>query len=324
MIVQSRLDKPAVPVAGTNGWGAQTFVGIATDGSLQQALANCADVLGVAKDNVANAGSGFLETEGIANVLADSGSIPARAAVKVGSNGRATLLNTSPLTLNAVETGTATGCTQPAAPGVVKIKQAADTLGDRGSGIVVVGADNTGAAIFETINLNAANSTTIVSGLLNFKTIAGIFTANGNNLGASSATLYRADGVTSIVVMTNGTSQKGAQIPTSIEAFCEQVTHTNSADAVDVTYLTIYGYDSTDTLKAERKVLSGGGVAALASVTMTSFWKQVLRICTGEYTNAATGALTTVADAASLKVGRALAAPTAEGATMQVYLTPNV
>jgi hypothetical protein len=321
--VQNRFDKPAHVVAGVAGWEAETFIEIFSDGSLQQAAANSQNVIGAAKDNVVVGGSGFLDTEGIITVLADSSAIAALAAVKVGSNGRATALNTSALTLNAVETGTATAFTQSGA-GKVTIQQAVDTPGDRGRGIVIVGASAAGAAQFETIVLGNP-TTTVVSSALTYSTISGMFMADGRNLGASNVTLKTAAaGTATIATLTGGTSQKGAQIPTSIEAFCEQVTHTNSADAVDVTHLTFYGYNASNVLTAERDVLAGGGVAALAACTTTAFWKQVLRICTGEFTNAATGVLTTVADAAGLKVGRALSAPAAEGAAMQVYLTPNV
>lgn len=322
--IANRLDEDKVTV-GVGGWTNKTFVGIHTDGTYIKATANHVAVVGVAKDTLTAATTGYFKNHGLGSVLADC-PLAARDYIKVGSGGRASKWNSAVVSLDAECTGTATSFTQPAGAGVLKIAQAADVAADRGRGITIVGSNAAGAVIFETIYLDDADSSTVVAGTTaTFTKVSGAFTADGAVLGAQDVHILRADGVTGIVDIAGAASMVGAEIPNATqEAYCSLVKHTNAANAVDVTFITWYGYDDANVLTGERVQLADGGVGAKAVATSTKKFKKLLRICTGEFTNASTAATaTSAADDANLKVGRNTAAVVAEGDTAVVFLKPN-
>lgn len=314
-------DGPKIAV-GDGGWEANTFVCIHVDGSYRKATANHVAVIGAARDNLAAGEYGYLKSSGMVQVLADC-PLAARDNVKAGSGGRATKVNVAPVELDATCAGKATAFTQPIAEGVVKIRQAGDVAADRGRGITVVGADGAGNVIFETIYLDADDSNAVVAGTVKFTTIAGVFTADGQVLSAQNVNVLRADGSTLIVALPSAATQVGAEVPSaSQEACCSLITHTNAANGADVTYITWYGYDDTNTLMGERVQLAGGAGGAAAAATSTKYFKRLLRICTGEFTNAAEAATATVPDAPGLKAGRNTAAAP-EGAMATIFIKPN-
>lgn len=321
--VPERFDDGPKIAVGAGGWEANTYVGIHVDGTYCKATANHTAVIGVSRDSLATGKYGYLKDRGLVQVLADC-PLAAREDVKVGSGGRATKFSIAPIALDVVCTGKVGSFTQPAAGGVLKIRQAADVEADRGRGITVVGADGNGDVIFETIYLDAEDSNTIVAGTVEFTTVAGVFTDDGGVLGAQNVNILRADGATLIVALTAAASQVGAEVPNaSQEACCRLLTHTNAVNGADVTYVTWFGYDDTNTLTGERVQLAGGGAAAAAVATSTKRFKKLLRICTGEFTNAAEAATATIPDTPDLRTGRNTAAVLAEGALATIFIKPN-
>lgn len=262
-----------------------------------------------------------IECAGVRDLVADA-PISAGDVLKVGSAGYATAWKGAQVTIQATITGEASAFTQPAGATALEIVQAADVAADRGRGIVIVGADGTGAAITETITLNATNTTTAHAGSTSFTTVSGVYTANGANLGAQNVTIRASGGGATVCTLTGGSSELGADIPSGTqEGYCDALTLTGPNS--DTTQITIVGYDSTNTAALERATLDG---ASPSKVTTTAKWRYISRICLGEFTNAGAGAVKTdsTVDTAAMKIGQAVAAAASRGATLRALIKANV
>ncbi|KKW10796.1 MAG: hypothetical protein UY48_C0030G0003 [Candidatus Gottesmanbacteria bacterium GW2011_GWB1_49_7] len=264
-----------------------------TSGKAELASVNGEGIVGVLLDDVAGANQEALEiVEGKATLAFDA-TLDEQNLAKVGSAGRATLWKDSQTTIQASIAGEATAVTQPAAASVLTIAQAADVAADRGRIVVVVGSNAGGVGIMEEITLNATNSSTSVDGATSFTKVAGAYMKNGAVLGAQSVTISDDDPAV-LMTIANATSELAADIPSgTLEAYC------NIIDLVgpnaDATFISLVGYKAATptTLTAERLTLDAASPSAAVSAAA---YRQVTRICLGEFTNAATATVKTDAD----------------------------
>ncbi len=264
-----------------------------TTGKMELASVNAEGIIGVLAGDVAGANQEAIEiVEGKSSVILDT-TLDEQNLIKVGSGGRATLWKDAQTVIQTTLTGEATAFTQPATLSVITIAQAVDVAADRGRVVRVVGADAGGLAIYEDITLDVSDSSTGVDGAVQFTTVCGAFMVDGAVLGAQSVTIDDDDPVT-LCTIANATSEIGADVPAqSLEAYC------NILDLVgpngDATFLTVLGYPAATptVLSGERLTLD----ASSPSVDSTAAaWRQITRVCLGEFTNAATALLSTDAD----------------------------
>ena len=295
---------------------AKRFVGV----NQQTAAASSTTVIGVAPEAISSGSKGLVESAGLHLVTADA-PLAVADAVKVGVAGRATKHTTSQTTIQTTITGEATAFTQPASATKLEIVQAADVAGDRGRGITIEGSDATGAAITETISLNASNTTTASAGSTTFTKVSAVYTANGAVLGAQNVTVRAIGAGATVCTLAASTSELGADVPAqSREAYCNKLTITGPNS--DTTFVTVVGTDSSDATARERAQLNG---ASPSVVTTTTVWRYLDRICLGEFTNAATGSVKTdvTTDTAAMKCGAVVTAAAARGDDALVLVKPN-
>ena len=307
----------AALVTAAEAWTAKRFVA----GNREPAAVDSLTVIGVAPAAVAKAATGAIAAFGLQRVTADA-PLAAADPVKVGIAGRATKHTTAQHTLQTTITGEATAFTQPAAADTLEILQAADVAADRGRGIIIEGSNAGGAAITETITLNATNSSTPVAGATTFTKVSAVYTADGAVLGAQNVTVRRVTGGATVCTLAGASSELGADIPTqSREAYCNELTLTGPN--ADATFITIVGTNSADAVARERVQLDA---ASPSKITTTTVWRYVDRICLGEFTNAAAGAAKTnsTTDTAAMKCGRVVVAAGARGDDTVVLVQPNV
>ena len=156
----------------------------------------------------------------------------------------------------------------------------------------IVGADGAGVGIYEDITLDVTLSTTPVDGIVQFTTVAGAYMVDGAVLGAQSVTITD-DDPQLICTIANATSEIACDIPgDTLEAYCNLVDITGPN--ADATFITLVGYLAATpaTLTAERLTLDAATPSFAASAAP---YRQITRICLGEFTNA--GAATVVTDA---------------------------
>jgi hypothetical protein len=277
-------------------------------------------VIGVSPAAITAAAAGVVQAFGFALVTADA-PLALGEPVKVGVGGRATKHTTAQHTLDTEVTGESTAFTQPGSATEVEVVQAADVEADRGREIVIEGSDALGVAITETIALDASNTTTPTAGLVEFTKISGAYMADGAVLGAQDVTIQASPGGASIVVMTGGTSEVGADIPAqSAEAYCNEISVL--AGAQDATFVTIVGTDSADAEARERAQLDNATPGKIATTTV---FRTVDRICLGELTNALTASVKTniTTDTAGMKCGVVVGAAAARDDDATILLKPN-
>jgi hypothetical protein len=312
-----------VLTAGVGGFTNKRLVSISATGTFVTSPANDTYVIGVSKATAAQNETGAIKKFGICTAEADC-PLSARDAIKAGSQGRVSKWNSATVSIKEDVTGTATSFTQPGVATTVEILQAADVEADRGREVVVVGSNGVGVAITETITLDAENTTTAVAGATEFTKISGAYMSDGENLGAQNVTVRIAGGGAAIAVIAGASASIGVEEPTNIQAYNITVKHANEANGADVTFVTYVGVNDSNAVALERVQLAGGDGGTAASATTTGKFKKVNYICTGEYTNAAVGNVTTsAADAAGLKIGRNTAAVVAEGNDAVVFISPN-
>lgn len=304
------------PITATSTLYARFFVG----SDLQQAAIDSLTVVGVAPVDIATAAVGMLASSGTQLVMADA-PLALGDNVKVGIEGRATKWNSGQVTIQTAITGEATAFTQPVAATAVEVVQAADVVADRGRGIVIEGSNGVGAAITETITLNATNTTTAHAGAVSFTKISAVYMADGAVLGAQAVTVRASGAGATVCTLGAGTSELAADIPAqSREAYCQELTITGPN--TDATFVTIVGIDSYNVPNRERCHLNA---ASPSTITSTTIWRYINRICLGEFTNAAVGAVKTnsVVDTAGMKCGVVLGAAAARGDNATVLIKPN-
>ena len=261
-------------------------------GLAEIAAVNGEGIVGVLFDDVAGISQEAIEIiEGKTSLYFDT-TLDETNLVKVGSTGRATLWKDSATVIDTLITGEATAFTQPATLSVMTIAQAADVAADRGRVVRVVGADGAGVGIYEDITLDVTLSTTPVDGIVQFTTVAGAYMVDGAVLGAQSVTITD-DDPQLICTIANATSEIACDIPgDTLEAYCNLVDITGPN--ADATFITLVGYLAATpaTLTAERLTLDAAAPSFAASAAP---YRQITRICLGEFTNA--GAATVVTDA---------------------------
>lgn len=277
-------------------------------------------VVGVSPSAITAGQPGVVQVMGIAAVTADA-PLTLGLGVKVGVAGRATKYTSAQTVIQTAIAGEATAFTQPGGATTLEILQAADVEADRGRGITIVGSNAGGVAITETIVLDISNTTTVVVGAISFTKVSGVYTANGAVLGAQSVTIRASGAGATVCTLANATSELGADVPAqTIQAYCNGVTVTGPN--ADATYVTIVGIGSTDAALLERGTLDG---ASPSKFTTTGVFRQVDRICLGEFTNAGAGAVKTdsTTDTAGMKVGVVLKAAAARADDALILLKPN-
>lgn len=300
----------------TAAWTAGRFV----QADLNVAAVDSITVIGIAPVAVGASALGPVASSGVQLATADA-PLALGDYVKVGTAGRATKWTGTQTTLQTAITGEATAFSQPGAATVLDVAQAADVAADRGRVIVVEGSNGAGAAIAEEIALNAANSSTTVTGATSFTKVSAVYTKTGTAIGAQAITVKVTGGAT-ICTLAGGSSELGADIPAqTVQAYCNEITVTGPN--ADATFITIVGTNSADAVARERVQLDG---ASPSKITTTTVFRVVSRICLGEFTNAAAGAVKTnsTVDTAGMKCGVCLAAAAARGDNAQVLVKPNV
>lgn len=295
---------------------AQRFV--ASNGA--QAAVDSISVVGIAPRSIPNGNVGQVDGAGILPVVADA-PLTAGNAVKVGVGGRATKHSTSQTVIQTAIAGEATAFSQPIAATALEIVQADHVAGDAGRGIVIEGSDGDGNAITETIALHATATDTAVAGETEFTTVSAVYMADGAALGAQNVTVRAADEGATVCTLVGAAKELGADIPAqSREAYCNELTITGPNS--DTTHVTIVGISSADAVARERVTLDGESPSV---ATTTTVWRYIDRICLGEFTNAAAGAVKTnaTADTAAMKCGVVVRAAAARGDDALVLLKPN-
>jgi hypothetical protein len=285
----------------------------------KQASVDSITVIGVAPNGIPNGKAGQVVGGGLLLVTADA-PLSAGDPVKVGVGGRATKHTTAQHVIQTAIAGEASAFTQPAAATALEVVQAAHVAGDRGRGIVIEGSDAEGAAITETIALHATNTTTAVAGEVEFTKVCAVYMADGLALGAQNVTVRAAEGGATVCTLTGTAKELGADIPAqSKEAYCNELTV--SGPNSNATFVTIVGINSADAVARERVQLDG---ASPSVVTTETVWRYIHRICLGEFTNAAAGAVKTNAttDTAGMKCGVVVRAAT-RGNDALVLVQPN-
>lgn len=304
--------------AGVGGATAKRFL----DSGRDDADIDDTEVIGVAKNTALAAAALAIASFGFQAVQADC-PLAAGQDVKVGVGGRATRHLTSQATLQGAISGEAAAFTQPGGATAVEILQALDVAGDRGRAIIVEGTVG-GVADTEQILLDGTDTTTPVAGVKLFTRVSAVYMSDGLALGAQDVTVRAAGGGAVVCALVGGTSELGADIPSgSIEAYCNEVTITGPG--ADASFVTIVGIDAaTDAAARERVQLDGA--AGTSKVTTTTVWRVVDRICLGEFTNAAAGAVKTneTADTLRMRCGTVLVAAAARGDDAVVLVQPNV
>jgi hypothetical protein len=286
----------------------------------KQAAVDSLTVIGVAPNGIPNGKVGQVVGAGLLPVTADA-PLAAGDPVKVGVGGRATKHTTAQHVIQTAIAGEASAFTQPASAVALEVVQAAHVAGDRGRGIVIEGSDAEGAAITETIALHATNTTTAVAGAVEFTKVCAVYMADGLPLGAQNVTVRAAEGGATVCTLPATAKELGADIPAqSQEAYCNEVTV--SGPNGNESFVTIVGINSADAVARERVQLDG---ASPAVKTTTTVWRYINRICLGEFTNAAAGAVKTNAttDTAGMKCGVVVRAATTRGNDALVLIKPN-
>ena len=188
-------------------------------------------------------------------------------------------VNIEQITL-ATLAGAATSFSQPDSATVLEVVQAAHVAGDVGRGIVVVGSDDTGAVITETISLHATNTTTAVAGTTEFTKVAGVYTADGAVLGAQDVTVRPSGGGATVVTFTASTASVGMATVTASAANGAEVVVTGPN--ADETYVTVIGTLSGDVV-GQRVQLDGSSPSVIYS---DQRYDEVTHVAVGELTNA--------------------------------------
>lgn len=313
--VDKFIDKLAGPsLVSTGAIAAKRFVTTA----LAQAAVDSTTVAGSVDEAIVS--GGFLTIQGnVQKIIADA-PLVAQDPVKVGTEGRATKYTTAQTTLQTTITGELSAFTQPGGATTIEIVQAANTAGDRGRSIVIVGSVS-GTSATETIALHATNTTTAVAGTTAFTKISGVYMADGAVLGASNVTVRASGAGATVCTLVGGTSELGADIPAqTIEAYCNEITVTGPNS--NATFVTVVGVNSAGAAASERGTLDG---ASPSKFTTTTVFRVVNRICLGEFTNASTGAVKTnsTVDTAGMKCGVVLKAAAARGDEASVLILSN-
>lgn len=312
--VNAACDGQTITAAGAIG--AKRFV--AAD--LDVADVDATGVIGVAPSAIEAAADGVIATGGLRAVTADC-PLGVGDPVKVGVAGRATKHTTSQHTLGSV-IGEATAFTQPVAATALEVVQADDVEADRGRGIVIVGSAADGSAITETITLDATDTSVASVGTTEFTKVSGVYTEDGEVLGAQNVTVQASGGGAGVVTLAGASSEIGADIPAiSQEAYCNELTL--ACTVQDNTYLTVVGVDSDDQAAMERVQLDN---ETPSNVTTSTVWRYVERICLGEFTNAAMASAKTnsTTDTAAMKCGGVVTAAAARGDDAIVLVKPNL
>ncbi len=307
--------------AGVGGLVANRLVALAADGSHVVATANNAYVVGVALETVDAGELATIKRFGRVTVEADT-ALAACDLLKAAGQGKVTKLNTSAVSIEDAVTGTATSFDQASDAAKMQIKQAADVEADRGRGIVIIGSDADGEGITETLYLDDEDTSTVVEGDIEFTAVCGVYTEDGENIGAQNVLI--GDDVANagvVATLVGETASLGVQKPENSEAYCATVIHTNNDTGDDTTYITWVGEDAGGDVVIERAQLADGGASAKAKATSTTVWRKIDLICTGEFTNAAVAGHATTPDAATLCIGRNEAAVASGTATL--LLKPN-
>lgn len=288
--------------------------------ALVQGVPSAPAVIGVAPVAINSGAAGVVAGAGIRTVTADA-PLSATDNIKSGTGGRATKHLASPSAIQSAIAGEATAFTQPGGATALEILQAADVEADRGRAIRIEGMVG-GAEDYEDISLDAANTTTAVAGAKLFTSVSGVYTVDGNALGAQAVTVRASGGGATVCTLAGAASELGADIPAdNQEAYCSEVTITGPN--ADASYVTVVGVDAdTDAAARERVQLDG---AAPSKATTTTKWRTVGRICLGEMTNAGAGSVATndTVDPDSEKVGSALVAAAARGDDLVIHFAPN-
>lgn len=288
------------------------------DDDASQAEAGDADVLGAAPSAMAAGMPLKVISSGFALLQADTALVKGDE-IKVGSEGRATKLNTGAVELDATVAGVASSFTQPGAATALEILQAADVVADRGRGITIVGTDASDDPIEETIFLSSVNTTTVVPGTTEFKTVVGAYTADGAVLGAQNVTIREIDN-TGVTTLPGAAASVGRSTPTTIEAFNQAISFVGPN--TDATYVIVLGYKTLapDVLAFELYTFDGESPSVATSATR---WRQVTQVFVGAFTNAANATLNLVADSFTLKAGVAASDQATRDGLVVVAMMPS-
>jgi len=292
-------DTYCVPMSAAGVLAAGTITKINTGGNVENADPSDTDFAGITFNAAAAAGDPVaVVVKGKASAVAD-GPIAFGQLIKPGSGGRISRFFGTGYNLAAAAVGTATSFDNASlVAGPLTIAQAGDVEADRGREIILVGIEDvTGDLLIETIALDDVDSSDPVTGTEDFATLIGVYTATGTVLGAQAVTIHDGDAAPNLIATLAGAaSQVGAEVPSELEAHSCLLDMTGPA--ADATFVTLVGYttDDPDTLTAERVELDAA-TPSKPSVAMSRF-RRVERICTGEFTDAETVAVATIADIA--------------------------
>ena len=263
-----------------------------SSGRMELASVNGEGITGVLAGDVASGGDEALEiVEGKSTLVFDC-TLDEQNLVKVGSGGRGTLWKDAQTTIDSSVAGEATIVTQGAA-GILTIAQAGDIEADRGRIVVVVGGSGGGVGQVEEITLDGTDSSTPVDGATSFTTVAGVYMKDGSVLGAQSVTV-KDNTTATLMTLVNGTSELAADIPGgTLEAYCNIIDLVGPA--ADSTFITLVGYPAATptVISAERLTLDGSTPSVISSAAA---YRQVTRICLGEFTNGDTATVKTDGD----------------------------